>query len=66
MAPSASWYRDDAKFLGLWDDEAETIRTMLRTTEGDARVPWLNMLATLDLRTGLYAEAEDLAREVLP
>lgn len=54
------------RFLGLMDDEAETIRTMLTTTRGDARFPWLNMLAALDLRTGKYAEAEDLAREVLP
>lgn len=54
------------KYLGLYEDEAETIRTMLSTTEGDARVPWLNMLADLDIRNGNFAEAESLAREVLP
>lgn len=54
------------KFLGLSIDEAQTIRNVLKSTEGDARVPWLNMLADLDLRTGFFAEAEVLAREVLP
>ncbi|KAI3399352.1 hypothetical protein diail_7079, partial [Diaporthe ilicicola] len=54
------------KFLGLFEDEAETIRTMLSTMEGDARVPWQNMLADLDMRNGNFAEAEVLAREVLP
>ncbi|CAN8100026.1 unnamed protein product [Discula destructiva] len=54
------------KFLGLFEDEAGTIRMMLSKTEGDARVPWLNMLAGLDLRNGNFAEAEGLAREVLP
>jgi hypothetical protein len=54
------------KFLGLFEEEAETIRTMLSTMEGDARIPWLNMLADLDIRGGNFAEAEALAREVLP
>lgn len=54
------------KFLGMSQEEAETIRVMLSTTEGNARVPWLNMLADLDVRNGNFAEAESLAREVLP
>ncbi|KUI58285.1 hypothetical protein VP1G_05622 [Cytospora mali] len=54
------------KLLGLSSDEAQTIRTILATTEGDARVPWLNMLSDMDLRNGDFAEAEVLAREVLP
>lgn len=54
------------KFLGLFEEEAETIRTMLSATEGDARIPWLNMLADLDIRNGNFVEAEVLAREVLP
>lgn len=54
------------KQLGLVDEEAATIRTVLAATRGDARVPWLNMLAHLDLRGGNFAEAEAMAREVLP
>ncbi|CAN8104249.1 unnamed protein product [Discula destructiva] len=54
------------KFLGLTEDEAETIHTMLSTTEGDARVPWQTMLAGLEIRNGNFAEAEMLAREALP
>lgn len=54
------------KFLGLSVEEAQTIRKTLDTTEGDARIPWLNMLSDLDLRNGDYAEAETLSQEVLP
>lgn len=54
------------KFLGFVEEEAETIRTMLSTMEGDARVPWQNMLADLDIRNGNFTEAESLARGVLP
>ncbi|KUI73819.1 hypothetical protein VM1G_09648 [Cytospora mali] len=54
------------KLLGLSNDEAQTIRAILATTEGDARVPWLNMLSDMDLRNGDFAEAEVLAREILP
>ncbi|KAL1866890.1 hypothetical protein Daus18300_006593 [Diaporthe australafricana] len=52
--------------LGLPREEAETVRRGLDTTGGDARVPWLNMLAGLDLRNGDFAETERLVREVLP
>jgi hypothetical protein len=54
------------KHLDLPKEEAQTIRTMLSTTEGNARIPWLNMLANLDLRNGDFVEAEALAREMLP
>lgn len=54
------------KLLDLPVEEAETIRRTLSTTEGNARVPWLNMLADLNLRNGDYGEAERLSREVLP
>ncbi|KAJ7361145.1 hypothetical protein DFH08DRAFT_366501 [Mycena albidolilacea] len=47
-------------------EEAETLRIMLETSEGDRRVSWLNMLAGFKLRHGEYAEAERLEREVLP
>ncbi|KAJ7837388.1 hypothetical protein B0H14DRAFT_2589239 [Mycena olivaceomarginata] len=52
----------------IWNmpEEAETLRIMLETSEGDRRVPWLNMLAGFKLRHGEYAEAERLEREVLP
>ncbi|KAK2599609.1 hypothetical protein N8I77_011348 [Diaporthe amygdali] len=72
IADPANWQRlllgieTLQKFLGLYEEEAETIRTMLSTMEGDARVPWLNMLADLDIRNGNFVEAESLAREVLP
>ncbi|KAM7195061.1 hypothetical protein V8F33_006930 [Rhypophila sp. PSN 637] len=54
------------KYLDMPKEEAETIRIMLSATEGDARVPWLNMLADLEVRNGNFTEAEALAREVLP
>jgi hypothetical protein len=46
-------------------EQAERLR-MLETSEGDRRVPWLNMLAEFKLKHGEYAEAERLEREVLP
>lgn len=52
--------------LDLPQDEAKTIRRVLHTAEGDSRIPWLNMLANLDLKNGDYAEAEELALEVVP
>ncbi|OIW22850.1 hypothetical protein CONLIGDRAFT_687260 [Coniochaeta ligniaria NRRL 30616] len=54
------------KHRNMPKEEAETIRIMLSTTEGDTRVPWLNMLADLDIRNGNFNEAESIAREVLP
>jgi len=54
------------RYLGMPEEEAETIRLVLSNTAGDARVPWLNMLADLDLRNGNLVEAESAAREVLP
>ncbi|KAH6653027.1 hypothetical protein BKA67DRAFT_568389 [Truncatella angustata] len=54
------------KSLGLLVEEAQTIHKMLSTAEGNARVPWLNMLADLDLRRGDFVEAETVSREVLP
>ncbi|KAI0123624.1 hypothetical protein BJ170DRAFT_639816 [Xylariales sp. AK1849] len=54
------------KFLARPREEEEIIRTLLATTEGMARVSWLNMMADLSLRNGDYASAEAAAREVLP
>jgi len=54
------------RFLDLPQEEAQTIRLMLATTTGSARFSWLNMLSELTLRNKDYAEAESLAREVLP
>lgn len=52
--------------LDLQEEEARIIETVLSTVTGDKRVPWLNILSDLKLRLGQFAEAETLAREILP
>lgn len=54
------------KFLGMPGEEEETISTLIATTEGRIQVSWLNMMASLSLRNGNFASAEDAARQVLP
>jgi len=51
--------------LGM-PEEADTLRVMLETSQGNQRVSWLNMLGGFKLRQGEYVEAERLEREVLP
>lgn len=52
--------------LDLLDDESQTIQRMLATTQGNARMTWFNHAAVLHLQRGEYAEAEEIARMVLP
>jgi hypothetical protein len=54
------------KFLDMPEEEAATIHAVLTITEGDARVPWLNMSADLEMRNGNFAAAESMALAVLP
>ncbi|CAN8100539.1 unnamed protein product [Discula destructiva] len=52
--------------LGLQDEEARTIHTMLSVLTGDNRIQWLNILSDLELRLGHFVQAETLIRGVLP
>ncbi|KAK7063718.1 hypothetical protein R3P38DRAFT_2819952 [Favolaschia claudopus] len=52
--------------LKMLPEEAETLRIMLATSQGNSRLSWLNMTAAYKLQIGEYAEAEALERQVLP
>ncbi|KAK0730264.1 hypothetical protein B0H67DRAFT_561167 [Lasiosphaeris hirsuta] len=70
-ADNKAWHR---YMLAIYTSQNElklpearyTLQLMLDNSSGDARVPWLNMMAAYNIDQGDYAQGEKMEREVLP